>query len=76
MSKRRALTAAKNRQETLNLAERKATVAAFDRDRAVYDAQQEGASYAEIQEATGLSTARVTQILRRARNLATATTTD
>lgn len=74
MSKRRALTAAKNRQDALNLAEQRATEAASERDQAVYEAQTQGATYSEIQEATGLSTARVTQILRRARTLATTTT--
>lgn len=74
MNKSQALKRAADTQRRLNQAEAIATERAQDRDRAVYQAQVEGASYAEIQEATGLSTARITQILRRARNLAAPTT--
>lgn len=73
-SKSKALHDAKRRQQRLNTAEAEALNAATLRDTAVFDAQQAGASYAEIQEATGLSTARVTQILRRVRTSAYATT--
>lgn len=66
-SKAQALKYAKVRQGVLNQAEQKATSAAADRDQAVLDAQVAGATYAEIQQATGLSTARVTQVLRRQR---------
>lgn len=77
MNKTQALKRAADTQRRLNQAEAIATERAQDRDRAVYEAQVEGASYAEIQAATGLSTARVTQILSRARRAqATATTTD
>ena len=73
-SKSKALHDAKRRQQRLNTAETEALNAATLRDTAVFDAQQAGASYAEIQEATGLSIARVTQILRRVRTSAYATT--
>lgn len=62
-----ALAKAKTRQKRLDDAEAKATAAATERDAAVLVAQESGATYAEIQEATGLSTARVTQVLRRQR---------
>ena len=73
-SKSKALHDAKRRQQRLNTAETEALNAATLRNTAVFDAQQAGASYAEIQEATGLSIARVTQILRRVRTSAYATT--
>ena len=71
MNKTKALKRAEDTQRRLNQAEAIATERDSDRDQAVYAAQVEGASYAEIQTATGLSTARVTQILRRARTAAT-----
>lgn len=74
-SKSKALHDAKRRQQRLNTAEADALNAASLRDTAVYDAQAAGATYAEIQEATGLSTARITQVLRRVRGSAYATTT-
>lgn len=67
MTKAQALRYAKVRQNRLNEAEAKATTYAADRDQAVYDAKEQGATYAEIQEATNLSTARVTQVLRKVR---------
>jgi DNA-directed RNA polymerase specialized sigma24 family protein len=70
LSKAKALNVAHRRQKALNKAEAAATEAAAYRDLAVHDAQVAGASYAEIQTATGLSTARVTQILRKARQAA------
>lgn len=73
-SKPQALNQVKRRQQRLNADEAKALESASLRDTAVYDAQQAGATYAEIQEATGLSTARVTQILRRVRQSDYATT--
>jgi len=73
-SKAQALNAVKRRQQRLNTDEAKALESAGLRDTAVYDAQQAGATYAEIQAATGLSTARVTQILRRVRQTSYATT--
>lgn len=76
-----ALKRAAAAQGRLNTAEAKATDAASERDQWVFIAQQAGASYAEIQEATGLSTARVTQVLRKVRQtkieaLQNPTTTD
>ena len=67
-SKAQALNNAKRRQQRLNTDEAKALESASLRDMAVYEAQAAGASYAEIQEATGLSSARVTQILRRVKS--------
>jgi uncharacterized protein YerC len=69
MSKPQALKAATRRQGALNAAEAKALEAARLRDDAVLQAQAEGATYAEIQAATGLSTARITQVLRRQRQV-------
>ena len=62
---------ASRRQRALNKAEATATEAAADRDQAVYDARLAGATYGEIQDATGLSTARVTQVLRKVRQALT-----
>lgn len=72
-TKAHALRSAKTAQEVLNRAERRATEAAADRDQRVHAAQEVGATYAEIQEATGLSTARVTQVLRKVRQALTTT---
>lgn len=72
-TKAQALRSAKERQRALNTAEQAATDAAQRRDRAVYAAQESGATYADIQAATGLSIARITQVLRKAR---TTTTTE
>jgi hypothetical protein len=68
LSRAAALTEAKRRQERLNKSELAATEAAFKRDQAVYDAQQAGATYADIQAATGLSEARVAQVLAKVRD--------
>ena len=73
-SKPKALHDAKRRQQRLNTDEAAALNSAALRDTAVYDAQQAGATYAEIQEATGLSTARITQVLRKVRSSTYATT--
>lgn len=67
MTKTRALTNAAATQDRLNRDEQRATESAAKRDKAVLEAQEAGATYAEIQAATGLSTARVTQVLRRQR---------
>lgn len=72
-TKAQRLRIAKAAQERLNKAEAKATEAASTRDQAVHDSQAQGATYAEIQEATGLSTARVTQVLRKVRLAQTTT---
>lgn len=73
MTKSQALKRAADTQRRLNQAEAIATERAGDRDQAVFAAQQEGASYAELETATGLSTARITQILRRSRQTTTTT---
>jgi uncharacterized protein YerC len=73
-TKTQALRKAATTQKALNKAEKAADDAAKARDTAVYAAQEAGATYPEIQEATGLSTARVTQVLRKVRQ-ARATTT-
>lgn len=62
-----ALRTAAKAQKRLNDLEDRATAAAGERDAHLLAAQQLGATYAELQEATGLSAARVTQILRRTR---------
>lgn len=61
---RQAITA----QGRLNEAARKANDLAAKRDALVYDAQQEGATYTDLAAALDLSSARVTQILRRERD--------
>lgn len=66
-SKTNALSRATTAQRNLNNSEERATQAARVRDQAVVAAQGAGATYAEILDATGLSTTRVTQILRRHR---------
>lgn len=72
-TKARALKMAATHQEALNRAEAKATEAAKVRDAAMDAARGLGATYAELQAATGLSVARVTQVLRRVREARTAT---
>lgn len=69
----KALARASSRQADLNKAEAKATEYAAIRDQAVFAAKEAGATYAEIQEATNLSTARVTQVLRKVRQSTTTT---
>lgn len=67
MTKTQALKAAAVCQRRLNEAERKATEAALARDDAMAAARETGATYADLEAATGLSTARVTQVLRKVR---------
>lgn len=64
-TKAQALRRAANRQKSLTRAEWEATQYAKDRDDAVRQAKDAGATYPEIAEATGLSITRVTQVLRR-----------
>jgi hypothetical protein len=67
-TKPQALRRAVESQERLNNAEAKATELALKRDSAVLDAQElAGCTYPEIREATGLSIARITQVLRKER---------
>lgn len=73
MNKTQALAKAARQQAALNTAERKATDAALSRDAAMADARDEGATYSDLQNATGLSVARVTQILRRVREVRAST---
>lgn len=54
-------------QTTLEKAEAKSLAAGHSRDATLLDAQEAGASYAELEAATGLSSSRVTQVLRRER---------
>lgn len=68
MSKAQTLKRAKTAQRNLDLAEGKATDAATLRDNRVWEAREAGATYADIQAATGLSISRITQVLRRVRN--------
>lgn len=68
-TKAQALRTLATRQRQLNDAETKATQAAEARAVAVLSAQGAGATYGELEEATGLSTSRVTQVLRRARQV-------
>lgn len=71
MTKARALKDAAAAQDRLNRDEQRATESAAKRDAAMAQAKGVGATYAELQDATGLSVARVTQVLRRARDRAT-----
>lgn len=66
-SKAQALKSLGARQQHLNDLEARASRAALERDALLLEAQDLGASYADLEDATGLSTARVTQVLRRAR---------
>lgn len=54
-------------QTKLDTLEAAAKAAAITRDALMLDAQHAGATYPEMEAATGLSTARVTQVLRRER---------
>lgn len=54
-------------QVKLTTKEAVATDAATERDHAVAVAKDAGATYGEIRQATGLSTTRLTQILKRLR---------
>lgn len=67
MSKPRALTRLRTVQKRLASAEDKATELADERNHAMAAAAAHGATYRELQEASGLSHARVAQVLRRAR---------
>lgn len=64
---RQAMTA----QAKLDAAEKAANAAALKRDAAVLAAQEAGNTYADLTDALALSSARVTQILRRERHRAT-----
>lgn len=72
--KTQALRAAAKSQKRLNDLEARATDAGKERSAYILAAQEAGATYAEIQAATGLSTARVTQVLRKARSTTQPTT--
>lgn len=74
-SKSQRLRTAAARQRALNAAETKATEAATERDQAFLAAAEDGATYADLEQVTGLSNARVTQILRKARERAAAAAT-
>lgn len=67
MTKAAALKRATAAQKRLDLAQKAATAQAEVRDATLAEAQTAGATYADMEQATGLSTSRVTQILRRAR---------
>jgi hypothetical protein len=71
--KTRTLARAMTDQARLDKAERTATDAAARRDASVLEAQEAGNTYADLTDATGLSTARITQVLRRDRQRRTAT---
>lgn len=67
LSKRAALTQARKAQERLTKAEATANALAFARNKAVLAAKDAGATHPDLQAATGLSQARVAQVLRRER---------
>jgi DNA-directed RNA polymerase specialized sigma24 family protein len=67
MSAARLLAKAKTAQANLTNLETRADAAALKRNAAVLEAQEAGTTYAELESALGLSTSRVTQVLRRAR---------
>lgn len=66
-TKTQALNSLRARQYRLDTQETKATEAAAERDLALYAAKRAGATRSDMEEATGLSATRVTQILRRIR---------
>lgn len=68
LTKAQALATLKRRQATLTRLERDAASAATAREEAVRVAYKAGATYADLEAATGLSTSRITQLLRRVRN--------
>lgn len=70
-SKTAALTALRQAQQRLDKAESVASTLAQARALRMAEAQEAGASYADIQAVTGLSATRVTQVLRRTRNPST-----
>jgi hypothetical protein len=65
--KRRTLRTLKSIQGRLAKAEADATTLAAERGAALLEASDAGASRADLQAATGLSQARITQVLREAR---------
>jgi hypothetical protein len=67
-SRAASLTAVRKAQARLTDLETKADDAATARNQAVLVASDAGNSRADLQEATGVSQSRITQILRRARN--------
>lgn len=68
-----ALSAARKAQERLNKAEQTANALAEARNARVLEAKNAGATYPALQEATGLSQARIAQVLRRERQTLTTT---
>lgn len=62
-----SLNALKRSQAALNKAQEAADAKAKTRDRHLLAAADNGAKRADLEQATGLSQARVTQLLRRAR---------
>lgn len=69
LSKRAALTQVRKAQERLNKAEQTSDALAEARSKALLAAKDAGATHPELQEATGLSQARIAQVLRRERSL-------
>lgn len=61
-------------QDDLDQAEATATAKAAKRDQAMGKAREAGATWPQIEQATGLSNTRVGQILRRVSTAATTTT--
>jgi hypothetical protein len=66
-TKRGALTTVRKAQERLNKAETEANTLAEARNKALLAAKDAGATHPELQETTGLSQARIAQVLRRER---------
>lgn len=67
LSRAKALTLAEQAQRDLDKAEANASERAGKRDAALLAASDAGASRAQLEDRTGLSQARITQVLRRAR---------
>ena len=67
MNKTTALQRRSEAQEDLTTAATEADKHAQRRDQWLAKAQSAGASYADLRKATGLSTSRLTQLLRRSR---------
>jgi len=67
-----ALSAAHKAQEDLDALIETTDLVAEKRDKAVLAAKEAKATHAQVQEATGLSISRITQIIRRARENASA----
>lgn len=70
-TKTQALKALATAQRSLNDLDARANAAATRRNTLALEAQTLGASYEDLEAATCLSTARVTQVLRKARQDAT-----